>query len=104
MNALLASIKARGFVVNGQRLTVDFLGGLFSLDGIHPTYTGHAILANEFIKTLNSRLGTDIPPLAVRQVAVSDPLVLPQAGRPASGLGLVQSEAIAAMRRTLLRH
>lgn len=40
------------------RLTTDFLGGFFSLDGIHPTYTGHALLANEFIHVLNAQLMT----------------------------------------------
>jgi lysophospholipase L1-like esterase len=49
VNAVLQTARARGIVVGGQRLTTAFLGGLFSLDGVHPTNTGYAILANEFI-------------------------------------------------------
>ena len=74
-----------GYVVNGRRLTTAFLGGLFSLDGGHPSLTGHAIIANEVIKTMNRQTGAAIPPLSVSRVAAADPLVqrlTPQPGRP----------------------
>ncbi len=70
-------------------LTRDSLGGLFSLDGIHPTRTGHALLANEFIAASNARFGEAIRPLDVRRVARRDPLVghrLRPAGEPPFGL------------------
>ena len=60
-----------------RRLTTDFLGGLFSLDGIHPTNTGYAIIANEFIKALNHRFHAGIPPVDVEAVLSDDPLVFP---------------------------
>jgi hypothetical protein len=104
INALFSSVRSRGIVVKGQRLTSDFLGGIVSLDGIHPTYTGHAVVANEFIHVFNARLHAGIPPLAIELVAVDDPLVLPELGRPASALGHVDPAAIAAMRATLLHH
>ena len=65
----------RGYVTLGQRLSTEFLGGVFSLDGIHPTYTGHALIANEFIRALNTQFAAGIPPVSVGQVAASDPLV-----------------------------
>lgn len=74
-NALFAGIAQKGYEVGGQRLTTAFLGGLFSLDGIHPTNTGYAILANEVIKTMNTQLHTGIPPISVEQVAKTDPLI-----------------------------
>ena len=74
-NAVLADIARKGYEVGGQRLTTAFLGGLFSLDGIHPTNTGYAILANEVIKTMNRELHTGIPPVSVEQVMKTDPLV-----------------------------
>ncbi|HYV62622.1 MAG TPA: hypothetical protein VE958_08100 [Bryobacteraceae bacterium] len=74
----------RGYVTLGQRLSTEFLGGVFSLDGIHPTYTGHALIANEFIRALNTQFAAGIPPVSVGQVAASDPLVLPGAGHPAA--------------------
>lgn len=74
-NDVLADIAQKGYEVGGQRLTAAFLGGLFSLDGIHPTNTGYAILANEVIKTMNRELHTGIPPVSVEQVMKTDPLV-----------------------------
>lgn len=102
INSLFLSLKSRGLVVGGQRLTTDFLGGLLSLDGIHPTFTGHAVIADEFIHVLNTELHAGIPPLAIEQVASEDPLVLPGVGHPASALGQVDPQAIAAMRSALL--
>jgi phospholipase/lecithinase/hemolysin len=102
INALLSSAKSRGLVVHGQRLTADFLGGLFSLDGIHPTYTGHTVIANEFIHVMNTRLHAAIPPLALVQVAKADPLVLPGVGHPASALGHVGAQIGQSLRSVLL--
>jgi phospholipase/lecithinase/hemolysin len=103
INAILSSIKARGLVVHGQRLTTNYLGGLFSLDGIHPTFTGHAVIADEFIHVLNARLHAGIPPIALAQVAKTDPLVLPGVGHPASALGQMGAEIGRSLRSVLLR-
>jgi hypothetical protein len=51
---------------------------LFSLDGVHPTNTGYAIIANEFIKTMNRSLRTNIPYVSVAQVSQTDPLIFPE--------------------------
>ncbi len=75
VNGLFSDINKKGYRVGGQKLTTDFLGGIFSLDGIHPTNTGQAILANLFIKAMNSHLGAAIPPVYVEQIAKTDPLV-----------------------------
>ncbi len=75
VHSLVESLHAKGYVVNGRRLTTAFLGGLFSLDGAHPSLTGHAIIANEVIKTMNRQTGAAIPPLSVSRVAAADPLV-----------------------------
>lgn len=92
-HALLNSWKARGLVMNGQRLTTGFLGGIFSLDGFHPTDTGAAATANEFIRALNKQFAAGIPPVNVRAVAKQDPLVLPAVGHPASALRKAAKEA-----------
>jgi lysophospholipase L1-like esterase len=75
--SLVNNLAANGIEVGGQRLTTGFLGGLFSLDGVHPTNTGYAIIANEFIKTMNSSISAGIPPISVEQVSKSDPLLPP---------------------------
>jgi len=80
VNRLLEVARRRGLVVGRQRLTTDFLGGLFSLDGIHPTNTGYAILANEFIGVLNDRFDARIHEVDEQEVLATDPLVFQTAG------------------------
>ncbi|HUP01893.1 MAG TPA: hypothetical protein VM737_10290 [Gemmatimonadota bacterium] len=66
INAVLADIVANGFLANGQLLTTDFItGGLFSLDGIHPTCKGYGIIANELIAVINAEFGASIPPVSI---------------------------------------
>ncbi|GAC1424669.1 MAG: SGNH/GDSL hydrolase family protein [Acidobacteriaceae bacterium] len=62
-----------GVSVNGITANNTFLGGLFSLDGIHPTNTGYALLANQFITVLNTRFTASIPIVNVSAVATADP-------------------------------
>ncbi|MBB5635918.1 hypothetical protein HDE68_001806 [Pedobacter cryoconitis] len=60
-NALFKSYAA-GRVVNGAAVSAAYItGNLFSLDGIHLTPLGYAIVANEFIKSINSQYGSSIP-------------------------------------------
>ena len=77
VNGLFRCAAARGIVAGDRRLTTGFLGGLFSLDAIHPTRTGYAVLANAFIHAMQLRFGSRIPGVDLAQVAVQDPLVLP---------------------------
>jgi len=55
-------------------LTTRYLGGIFSLDGIHPTRTGNALVANAFIEAINVRFGERIPSVDVVRVAAHDSL------------------------------
>jgi hypothetical protein len=75
-HALVDRIYANGYQVN-LNLTTNFLGGLFSLDGIHPTNTGYGIIANYFIHAMNQSLGTRIPDPDIGGIAASDRLVFP---------------------------
>ena len=100
-HALLNSFHSKGIVVGGQRLTTTFLGGIFSLDGFHPTNTAAAVTANAFIKVMNQRLRAGIPPVNVRYVAAEDPLVLPGVGHPASCRKTVHPETGKSMRAIL---
>ena len=61
VNAFMAQCK-KGVVYNGITTTATFVsGGAFSLDGVHLTPRGNALLANEFIKAINSKYGSTIP-------------------------------------------
>jgi len=98
---LLNDLDARGVVVRGNRLTTDFMGGIFSLDGVHPTNTGYALIANEYIKAMNRTMRTGIPPVSLSQVAATDPLIFDE-GNPGRAKGHVAA-AIAHLLASLLR-
>ncbi len=58
-----------GTVVNGIKFkTLYITGGLFSLDGVHPSNQAHGIIANEFIKVINSKFGAKIPLIDVSAI------------------------------------
>ena len=60
VNAFMANAK-KGIVYNGITSSAAFVsGGAFSLDGIHLTPRGNAMLANEFIKAINATYGSTI--------------------------------------------
>lgn len=75
VHQVVANLARHGYPVGGKVLTTAYLGGLFSLDAIHPTNTGYAIIANETIKTMNTRLRTAIPLIDVAAIAATDPQV-----------------------------
>ena len=75
LNALVGDLVVRGYKAGSHRITGDFLGGFFSLDGVHPTNTGYAILANEILEQMKRQLHINIPKVNVTQVAQQDPLI-----------------------------
>lgn len=61
VNAFMASLKA-GIIYNGLSLSTQYVtGSAFSLDGIHFTPLGNALLANEYLKAINKKYGATIP-------------------------------------------
>ncbi len=80
INALFAQTTAKGITENGIPGTSAFLGGVFSLDGIHPTNTGYAVIANKFIDTINASLGKTYAEVNVAAIAAADPLYPPYPG------------------------
>jgi hypothetical protein len=61
VNAFMATVKS-GIVYNGVQMSNLFVaGGAFSLDGIHLTPKGNALLANEYLKAINNKYGATIP-------------------------------------------
>ncbi len=74
INALFNTIAGSGLPVGGVTGTAGFLGGFFSLDGIHPTNTGYAVVANRFIDSMNAGIGTKIPEVNLVPIAAADPL------------------------------
>jgi lysophospholipase L1-like esterase len=73
INALFNQVSTNGLTINGFTGTSSFLGGFFSLDGVHPTNVGYAVIANTFIDTMNTAISTKIPDVPLGPVAATDP-------------------------------
>lgn len=69
INAFFNSIKANGISFAGSHYTADYIsGGLFSLDGVHPSSIGAAVVANEFIRVMNGSFGMNVSYVDVSKV------------------------------------
>jgi hypothetical protein len=96
-NALLKKVNSDGYSVAGERFTSEYVaGGLFSLDGVHPTSRGYAIIANEIITLLDQRYGMSIPLVDISSV----PGIPAPAGKIGNGnLPLISEKALENIRR-----
>jgi lysophospholipase L1-like esterase len=63
MNAKMIELNSKsGISWNGVKYTATFVtGGTFSLDGVHLTGRGYAVVANEFIKSINKKYRSTLP-------------------------------------------
>lgn len=94
VNGIFAFISENPRDVLGVTITSRFLGGLFSLDGVHPSDFGHALLANAFLQRINADLGGGFPLLSrarLGDIFRSDPYIDKDGdgvvtGRPLAGL------------------
>lgn len=76
VNAILTDIARNGLVVTGVgTITTAYLGGLFGLDGVHPSATGHAVIASAAIDSINAKYGTTLAKPNVASIAAADPQV-----------------------------
>ncbi len=58
--------KASGIQYDNVKYNAKFItGGTFSLDGVHLTGRGYALIANEFLSAINSKYGSTLPMLNV---------------------------------------
>ncbi len=62
--AKLTELNTTGILYGSGGISSTFAqGGAFSLDGVHPTARGYAVIANEIIKVINQGFGANIPPV-----------------------------------------
>nr|WP_321410478.1 hypothetical protein [uncultured Carboxylicivirga sp.] len=55
-------LSGEGLIIDGNRYSTTFVtGGIFSLDGIHATGRGSAIIANSFIEAINEQFDAQVP-------------------------------------------
>ncbi|HEX4963477.1 MAG TPA: hypothetical protein VF173_21795 [Thermoanaerobaculia bacterium] len=82
LHGLFRRIREQGVEVGGvgaRRLTADFLGGFYTLNGYYPGRTGHAVIASEVLQLLNQTYGARFRPPDLQQAAAADPVVRYQA-------------------------
>ncbi|MEX0597036.1 MAG: G-D-S-L family lipolytic protein, partial [Candidatus Paceibacterota bacterium] len=59
-NAILNQVANGGITANNFTVTSNYVtGGGFSLDGVHPGPRGYALIANEFLKAINAKYGSN---------------------------------------------
>lgn len=75
LQGLFSRIRNAGLQVATRRLTSEYLGGFYSLDGYYPGRTGHALIANEMLSLVNRAYGTEFPLLDLNAIATDDPSV-----------------------------
>ncbi len=62
-------IAGDGYTTDGVTFNSEYIfGGIFSLDGVHPTSQGYAIIANQFIEKINSAFNAEIPLINVANI------------------------------------
>ncbi|MBK8946500.1 MAG: hypothetical protein IPM32_14690 [Ignavibacteriae bacterium] len=69
VNNFFNEVAENGYLSNGVEFTTDYIsGGIFSLDGVHPTSQGYAIIANLFIEKINESFNAKIDKINVSEV------------------------------------
>lgn len=59
--ALMAQLSESGISYGSGSINADFVtGGAFSLDGVHPTARGYAVIANEIINVINTGFDANV--------------------------------------------
>ena len=81
-------------ILNGRLFSRKWIrGGGFSFDGVHPNYTGHALIADYMLYHINNILGLDAPFYKLSDIMMTDPYIdwdgdgwAPGPGYPGEGL------------------
>ena len=97
--AVFDYLAANPLVIQGVPLTTKFLGGLFSLDGVHPSNFGQLLVAKFFIDAFNQRFGLSIPAVnfqTLNSFFLNDPFIDKDGDgrvKGRSGAGLLETVA-----------
>jgi hypothetical protein len=75
--ALMDQLVGSGVSANGYTVTAAFVtGGGFSLDGIHPSPRGYALIGNKFIEAINTTYGSNLKGVDLSNYRILFPMVL----------------------------
>jgi len=75
--AIMTQLSTMGIVQNGYTLTSAYVtGSTFSLDGIHPSPRGYALIANKFMEAINTTYGSNFKGVNLGQFQILYPSIL----------------------------
>ena len=76
-NATLNQVANGGITANNFTVTSAFVtGGAFSLDGVHPSPRGYALIANKFLEAINATYGSNFKGVNIGEYRILYPASL----------------------------
>jgi lysophospholipase L1-like esterase len=74
---VMDQLTTTGINGNGYTLTSTYVtGGAFSLDGVHPSPRGYALIANKFIEAINTKYGSNLKGVSLYDYRIMFPPLL----------------------------
>lgn len=75
--AIMTQLTTTGISANGYTVISTYVtGGAFSLDGIHPSPRGYALIANKFLEAINLKFGSNFKGVSFADYSILYPPVL----------------------------
>ena len=74
LHGFLHEVAEHGVTVGARRLSADFLGGIYQMNGHYPGLTGHALIANEVLELLNHHFSAAFPLVDIPATIEGDPV------------------------------
>jgi hydrogenase/urease accessory protein HupE len=75
--SIMGSLSTTGISANNFTLTSAYVtGGAFSLDGVHPSPRGYALIANAFMKAINEKYGSNFKGVSLADYRIMYPASL----------------------------
>lgn len=72
--AIMTMLSTMGIVQNGYTMTSTYVtGNTFSLDGVHPSPKGYALIANKFMEAINATYGSNFKGVNLGQYQILYP-------------------------------
>jgi lysophospholipase L1-like esterase len=76
-NAVMSQVFNGGIRYGNYHLSASYVvGGAFSLDGVHPSARGYALIANKFTEAINAKYGSTFKPLDLADYPIQFPAAI----------------------------
>jgi hypothetical protein len=76
-NAIMSQVYNGGIRYGNLHMSAAFVtGGAFSMDGVHPSARGYALIANKFMEAINAKYGSTFKPVDLANYQIQYPAVI----------------------------